>query len=292
MDTYQKALAGWKRLGDPAPASLPATRLELHYAVQPLSAAAMAHAEAQPDDSHTSISWDPATQAFLGQPLATGIRVALDVHELALQVRHEDGEVRETLPLRGKTLHEVFEELRAALGQAGGGAIDDRPLEMPTYDIPPHPLSEGARFEGVDPAGREELYRWYENFHSLLTVLSQKTLGASPVRCWPHHFDMATLITLDAPGGDPETARSINVGISPGDTEDSCPYFYCNPWPRVDADSLPPLAGGGVWHREGWLGTVLRAETIVTGSAAEQSNRVVDFLRSAMAAGRLLEDAL
>ena len=57
--------------------------------------------------------------------------------------------------------------------------------------------------------------------------------------CWPHHFDIATLVKLE--DGQPANARSIGVGVSPGDEYYAQPYVYVSPWPRFDAGKLPDL---------------------------------------------------
>ena len=51
--------------------------------------------------------------------------------------------------------------------------------------------------------------------------------GPSPVRCWPHHFDIATCVALES--GDPERERGIGTGLSPGDGTYGQPYFHVNP---------------------------------------------------------------
>ena len=69
------------------------------------------------------------------------------------------------------------------------------------------------------------------------------------MRTWPHHYDSATLILLD-PAETGEDARSINVGMSPGDGSYAEPYWYVTPWPpppeKTILEHLPPLEGKGV----------------------------------------------
>ena len=87
------------------------------------------------------------------------------------------------------------------------------------------------------------------------------------MRLWPHHFDIATLWTLDA-GVDAEEARSVGMGLSPGDGTYAQPYWYVTPWPypQATAEELPPLPAGR-WHAEarngGWTGAVLLGEELV-----------------------------
>ena len=107
------------------------------------------------------------------------------------------------------------------------------------------------------------------------------------MRCWPHHFDVASLITLDA-GADAEEARTIGVGFSPGDGSYDQPYFYVTPWPYPEADDLPSLAGGAHWHTEGWIGAVLTAERVISVPADGQRRAIGQALEGGVAACRML----
>ncbi len=89
-------------------------------------------------------------------------------------------------------------------------------LELPSHEMPSHPLANGAPFSEGSPAARSELAAWFSNANSALRAAVAEQSGASLVRCWPHHFDVARLITLD-PDEDSEEARSIGMGFSPGD---------------------------------------------------------------------------
>ena len=54
------ALSGWQRLDPGSAAGLCATRVQLHWAAQPIAAMARALLDPAPDDSHTSLEWQPA----------------------------------------------------------------------------------------------------------------------------------------------------------------------------------------------------------------------------------------
>ncbi len=66
----------------------------------------------------------------------------------------------------------------------------------------------------------------------------------SAVRCWPHHFNIATYVFLET--GNPETARGVGVGMSPGDEGYGERYFYINGWPHLDASKLPDAIAPGI----------------------------------------------
>ena len=85
------------------------------------------------------------------------------------------------------------------------------------------------------------------------------TPGPSPVRCWPHHFDIATLVALE----EGHAARSIGIGVSPGDDYYAQPYLYLSPYPKPDTEDLPQLPPGGRWHTKDFFGAVATATDIL-----------------------------
>lgn len=89
------------------------------------------------------------------------------------------------------------------------------------------------------------LARMYASAARILERLRAKHAGASPVRLWPHHFDVAILI------------GSIGVGFLAGDDAIDEPYWYVYNSPMPDP--LPPLATGE-WHRGEWTGAVLKGD--------------------------------
>ena len=89
------------------------------------------------------------------------------------------------------------------------------------------------------------LARMYASAARMLGSLRAKHEGASPVRLWPHHFDVAILI------------GNIGVGFVAGDEAIDEPYWYVYNSPMPE--SLPPLANGE-WFRGHWTGAVLKGD--------------------------------
>jgi hypothetical protein len=107
------------------------------------------------------------------------------------------------------------------------------------------------------------------------------------VLCWPHHFDIASLVVLETdPDGD--SMRSVGVGLSPGDASIEEPYWYVNHDPETGRADLPALPAGE-WMRGDWTGAVLRArELVAAGDARSQQARLRAYLGAAFAASREL----
>lgn len=286
MDHPSSDTASWQQLGSIAPNDLVDARLRLHWAAQPVAALSTSLNPAEDDDSHTNLGWlTKHGGALAGRPVA-GPRphaAALRLADATVLQLDADQEVMSELPLDGQTaayaLQWLSEEYEVVTGQAPPAE-----LRWSDYDMPKHPNGDGAPF-ALDGPRFAEISRWFGNAAAVLDAVAAGEAGASEVRCWPHHFDIATLITVSGSG---ESAKTIGVGLSPGDESTHPePYWYVNLWPHPPADAaLPELPAGG-WHREGWTGAVLTGSDVVAaGDGAAQLRRTEAFLDAAIAACR------
>jgi hypothetical protein len=279
----------WTILGNVAPADLSDAALELHWAVQYIPSAGQTFVEPQPDDSHRAMSWDAGRRAFVGESFAGAypFRVAVRPEDLSLELIDRTGGALGTLPLAGKTRDEGYDWLSLGLANYMGGAQPE--IERPEYELPPHPVAEGAPFSDGRESERAALAAVYGSAAELLGDVVAAHENASSVRCWPHHFDIATLITL-TPADDAHEARTVGVGLAPmGGGFDSW-YWYVTPWPYPEAEALPELDRPGHWHTDGWVGAVLTGEEIVAAEPAAREAIVRDFLDRAITAATALVD--
>lgn len=249
--------------------ALTEARLQLHHAAQLATALGISYLQPRADDSHTNLEWRDDVGALASNPVPArsgDVRLAVRVADLTLLF---DGRA---FPLNGRTIADATAWLRESLATAGLDA--GRFTLRRHYEIPPHAVAEGRAFDASGEHLRQ-LAAWYANAAALLNALRANHDGASDVRCWPHHFDIATLITV-APG------RTVGAGLEPGDVYYDEPYFYVNAYPRPAADALPPtLAGAGHWHTHEWIGAVLPGSRFA-GGAAEQQAQATEFLESSV----------
>jgi hypothetical protein len=205
-------------------------RVQLHRAVQPAAAVGRTLLPPQPDSSQESFAW---SDGRLVQGVVEGrFRAGLRFADLTLLLLDADNAIIDELPLEGRTAADGF------------AFYERRCSEL---------LGRKVRFEGhgdahtfhADPSELARFARLYAEADALLRQVHE------PVRCWPHHFDIATLI--DRGGG-----RTLGIGMSPGDATHPEPYYYVTPWPYPAVDELPPLAVGS-WNTKGWVGAVLPA---------------------------------
>jgi hypothetical protein len=285
----------WEPLGRVSAERLADARRQLHWMAQAASAVGKRLLEHQPDYGEQSFRWSAEARALAQGAVAasTPFRPALRPSPPALLLLDADGSPLRELPLDGRTLEEAFRWLEEEIAGLLGRAVDP-PLDR-SADVEAHPVGTGSPFSAADAEAFAELGAWFGNAHRLLAAVAAENPGASAVRCWPHHFDIATLIYPDSglgPGLDPgaassETARSIGAGLSPGDTQRPAPYLYVTPWPYPSPENLPDLEGGGTWNTAEWVGALLETAMLLDGSG-DPGYRAERFVKSAVAGCRTL----
>lgn len=274
--------------GTPSPLDLVQASQELHWAVQFLASAGQTFAEPQSDDSHRATRWDATRRAFVSAPFAGAypFRVGIRPEDLSLLLLDRTDEPLGALPLAGATRNEGYEWLSLGLATYMGTAPPV--IERPEFEMPPHALGQGGRFSSDLNREFGALARLYDGAAALLETIAGGWDRAAPVRCWPHHFDIATLLEVshDAEGA---PTKTIGVGLAPAASPYATWYWYVTPWPYPDAQKLPALSGPGVWHTEGWVGAVLTGEVISALEPATRETQVRSFLdRSIASASEVL----
>ncbi len=269
----------WEPVAPHRSTQLGDSRRQFHHAAQFATAAAISYLPPKPDDSHTNLGWLSDFRALFSReiPAAEPFRIGVRPAELALLVVPRNAGNVLMLDLNGCTIAGAMEWLRGRIGELG--ADPSRYTLNRHYEIPPHAVARGRPFDATDRTSYDEIARWFANGFATLSDLARRTPGSSEVRCWPHHFDVGTLI--DAGSG-----RSIGVGLEPGDDYYDEPYFYVNmsPQPSADVVRFHQLGGDGSWHTQGWTGAVLPGSRLNEGM--NQASQVREFLDSAIAAAR------
>jgi hypothetical protein len=275
----------WAALGRVPPQGLVGARILAHHALQWPARTARANLKTVPDDSHSSLSWHAELAALVTQPIRTpagDVCVGLRLAGLALLVVR-NGAILDVLQLNGKP-----EQVAGIWIDAKLQALGLRPasgLKLP-YAVPDHPVAHGARYD-LYMQERElgELGRWFAGSAAVLedarARLADVRPGTTPVRCWPHHFDIATVVNFDP--GATENARSIGIGVSPGDEYYAQPYAYVSPSPRFDTRLADPPKPGR-WHTEGFFGAVATGDALL--GLPNRGQGFVHFILEAVDIGR------
>ncbi len=259
-------------------------RSQLHQAIQVVAMVARSLYPKVSDDHYANLGWSQAYQAFTGRCILDNrFSVALRPGDFTLLI-FDNGGIRCEFPMNGKTQDQAFDFLKAELGKLGAD-VSKFNTELP-YEIPAHPTGKGEPFSFKYPEAFEEIRKYFSDADFVLKEVRHEEEGASEVRSWPHHFDFATLIITEE-HEDPEKAKSVGVGLSPGDEHMTEPYFYVTPWPYPEAElvkkhELP----AGQWQTEGWVGATLSGSEIL--KAENQKEITESFIHVAMEASKRL----
>jgi hypothetical protein len=191
---------------------------------------------------------------------------------------HSDERTIQSFSLDGRTDAQARQWLGEQLGARG---LDAHALDAPSpYEMPAHAVTQGAAYGVEDVADAlVELAAWFANAEYSLVRVQRQMIGRKltvlDVRCWPHHFDLATLTSFPTRGTD--VTGYVGAGLSPGDEYYDEPYFYVSVYPKPDSASLPRLPTLGHWHTYEFTAAVAPAHQIV--AANNQEDEVDEFLR-------------
>ena len=236
-------------------------RKQIHQAAQLPAIAGRCLNPKDLGDSFAALTWDKNNNQLTSQKLGeSNFRTTLNISDFKLVIVNENDESVNSLGLDSKTYDVAFNWLKEKLSQLG---FDPSKLnkKLP-YQIPEYPTANDTPFSHINPIAFTELQNYYSNAALILEKISYKEKDASEIYCWPHHFDIASLTTIER-NSNPEKSKTIGIGLSPGDESYNEPYFYISPWPYPeDKDSLPKLYHGH-WHNQGWFGGVLTASEII-----------------------------
>ena len=256
--------------------ALTAVRTHSHAACQWVTKAARANLEAVADDSHSNMGWLPSISCLVSHRLDKTNSVGFSFETASLLILDE-ARISAECPLQGATDTEAGRWLDTQLKELG--------LRETRHAVMPYQLEAVPTRYDFDLQSLIALGRWFSIGFAILPIVIEQmeanTVNKPSVRCWPHHYDVGGLMLLD--DDDPETARSIGVGLSPGDNHYAEPYFYCNPWPVPPVQSLGEAPTGLRWHVDGFVSLIATATSLQSGYdmdevVAAAVNRVKELL--------------
>lgn len=286
-------LTPWKQLTYRQPDQLRPVIAYLHHAAQLVASVGNSLLPKEADDSQSNLEWLPDLNSMGGRMIDEKYRAALRYLPFEMLVLDDENRIREAIPIPGLTIDRLRDWLRHAITRAGGKGDPIEPVSH--FEIPDHVVAQGTPFPEIDPLLHLEQARYRFNANWVLgEITGLYPQRASAVRTWPHHFDTASVITLqrDQAG---VASKTIGIGLAIPDVQHDEPYFYCNHWQsegQVSYEQMPELEGSGHWHLDDWKGAVLPASKVVRHrSAEEQQQLVLQFFRSAIRASKQLLEA-
>ncbi len=268
----------WQTLAPVPKTDLDDAKGQLHWSVQIVAAFGNTILDPQPDDSQSNLGWIDDLNALVGHSSSKGLSVGLRPTDLTLLFLTSPNTIHSELELSGQTLQQAFEWMTATYSKVSG-AIPSSPFSLRDYVMPSHPVGNNKAFRIGPAAAFLEFQHWYANAHHVIQSITGQWETASLIRCWPHYFDIATLVSLPLPQ-DSGSTGTIGCGMSPGDASYAEPYFYVTIWPYPAKETLPDLTVGK-WHTEGFVAAVLTASDLLSsGQNKTQAERVHHFFQN------------
>jgi hypothetical protein len=253
---------------------------QAHFAGQAAAELGKSWAPPQDDDSHSNLGWHKAGdwQGLEGVP-AQGpvpLRALLDMPRLRLML-HDGEKVVEAQDLAGMTVADAV----AWVGDRATERLGERAQPArPAPDLPDHPLAGGARFDPHDAL--EHVAQLYDGVDQTIALLRAVLPNFGEPRCWPHHFDHASLAVV-ARDGDDSMTKTIGVGITPPDSMDSSGYIYVSPWRRDDSGDVDtPELDHGTWTARGSGPPMAMLPVTYLAQANDSSEAVSVFVAQAV----------
>jgi len=229
---------------------------QAHFAAQAAAELGKAWGEEAPDDSHSSFAWlaggGPVDGGVEGVPAGGGdaLTARMRFADLRVSVHDAQGGIVDERLAAGATPDELTQWIRGVVEARIGPA---RQAARAAPDLPEHELAHGATFSepGIALA---QLAATYDSTDRVLRSLGSSVLASDPPRCWPHHFDLASLAIVERDRKDSMT-KTIGVGVTPPDGLEPAGYWYVSPWQRAGElhAGRPALTAGRWVEREGAL---------------------------------------
>lgn len=271
----------WRRLDAIPFEKISKARDYAHEAIQFLSSAGLSYVQKREDDSHTNCEWSRSLKAFVGNVFGekNKICLGLNILDFKLLLLKENWTIIDAFHLKDKNLEDVLSWLK---NNFENQRLDSKEFNLERhYEIPVKTVFEGGMFKVENKQAFQELSDYFSNADLVLRAFINELTNATPVRCWPHHFDIATLLNIGE-----ESLQSIGIGLSPEDSSNNEPYFYVTMWPYPDLNvvEFPELIIGD-WNLKGWIGAYLLASEIVKKSDEKlQCEMVTTFIENSVQA--------
>ncbi len=233
----------------------------------------------KPDSSNINMQFIQDSELLLGNKLANGLQIGLQLSEMEIRILQSDETIINTIQLNNKTFEEAFEELKQILLNEGVD-VSGIKMEQP-YELPKQSLTDG-KFSTTNKLAFANNSILRHNAETIITELIAYFNDAIPVRIWPHHFDTGTFFTVSK-NSNGENSQTIGLGGAIPDDMVNEPYYYLSFWSEKEIKNISNLTplDFGKWMTPNWDGAVLKHSEIINETSAEnQYLRVKQFYNS------------
>lgn len=249
------------------------TRFELHQALQLVGAVGRSFSPDSVEDEFGSLIWNGDTRCLTSVAIGDNnkITAAMDMERFEINLLAADNKKLSSIKCRNRTYKNLTKKLRKNLDALGleGAKLN---LKLP-YEIPVYATTSNKKFKGKNSGYFREMTNLFQNAALIISSYQNQFENASELRCWPHHFDIATSITFPKPNDEKDY---MGIGFSPGDENYNRAYYYINLWPAPNTKpgDLPTL-DKGKWNTEGWFGATLDTKLFKKLKTAEDQHLLV-----------------
>ena len=240
---------------------------QLHLASQYLAAAGISFLDKKDDDSHTNFGWDVENNRLTTHEFGKGDQVGFNFSSLKLEWL-KNGQVESTIDLQKCTHLEILNWFKKQIEIRIVGKTYHYNFH---YELPYPSISDDHVFK-IDSSESKnyatELNRAQTSFESFL---SENNL-ASPIRVWPHHFDLGLYTQLDNSG-----STFLGAGLAIPDTLVDGLYYYVSGYINDKSIVTKTFTGldKGDW-RSDWEGATLASDGIDIKTAKHFLNQTKD----------------
>jgi len=245
-----------------------------HHAAQFIALVGRYLIPQQPDDSNTNMEFIFGKDMLLGNALANGMRMALQMSEMKISILDKKNNVKNVIALEGKIKQKVFDELTQNLADFGIDVTDFK-NEL-HYEIPSHQLDKGAVFSIRNENDFIENTNYRHNAKIILNEIAQKFEQEEPIRIWPHHFDTGAFYVISK-NDKGETTETIGIGLAIPDNMINEPYYYLSFWSENPIKGLEKFDAldAGRWMMPDWNGAVLKQSKILEVASEKGQYKLV-----------------
>ena len=245
---------------------------QLHIAAQYLAAANISFLEPKTDDSHTNLGWDKTNSRLTSHqfgPKNNQLGLKFDSGKLEWL---ENGALKDDIDLEKYTHYDLINWIKSHVEKSNLRT----PFEYSFhYELPYQKIKDNDTFKLNSADIDTVITRLDTGQTTFENVLANHTLK-SPIRIWPHHFDLGIYVQLDGNG-----KLFMGGGLAIPDTLVDDMYFYASGWKNGQAVVTGNFSEleNGEW-RSDWNGATLPSDGATVSKVELFYKRAIDQFRS------------
>ncbi len=228
------------------------TITELHKAAQYLAAAGISFIDKKTDDSHTNVGWNVSESRMETHVFGDGLKLGLNLKNQRLELLKNDV-VISFLDLGNFNHKEIIQWITE---QAVQNNVSKPYVYSFHYDLPYGEITDDYTFSFKEEDLKivsSELSKAQDVFEQFLKLENLE----SPIRVWPHHFDLGIYAALNAENS------FMGAGLAIPDSLVDDLYFYASGYKNgvaIKTKSFGKMQEGE-W-RSDWNGATLASQGV------------------------------